>query len=76
MTPCRFCTTETGRSSDCHSTCEKYLNWREEHEENRQKIKEAKRMESLVYKPDKPLAKCRWEKGYSPYKKKVFKGRK
>lgn len=33
---CNGCTEETGRSATCHGSCEKYLQARKEHEEQRQ----------------------------------------
>lgn len=30
--PCKGCTTETGRSQDCHPKCKKYLDWKAEHD--------------------------------------------
>lgn len=44
--PCRYCTADDGRSSDCHATCERYLASRKlkqkEHDEvQRQKTNEA-----------------------------------
>ena len=31
--PCKGCTAETGRNSQCHSTCKRYLEWRRELDE-------------------------------------------
>ena len=31
--PCRYCTVDTGRSSTCHGTCEKYIKWKKRHTE-------------------------------------------
>lgn len=38
--PCRYCTYETGRSSTCHGTCERYLKWDKEHKDE---VAQAKR---------------------------------
>lgn len=27
--PCKVCTTETGRSTTCHSNCKKYIDWKQ-----------------------------------------------
>lgn len=31
--PCRYCTTETGRSDICHGICKRYKTWKKKHDE-------------------------------------------
>lgn len=50
---CKGCTPETGRSITCHSTCEKYLKDKAEHD----KVLEAKRNEQLLIFDDKKAPK-------------------
>ena len=35
--PCKGCTFDTGRSPTCHSECERYKEWKAEHDEEREK---------------------------------------
>lgn len=47
---CKGCTIETGRSINCHSTCEKYLEQREKRLQNQKaRAENAKKIEPLVY---------------------------
>lgn len=47
---CKNCTTETGRSINCHSTCEKYLEQREKRLQNQKaRAENAKKIEPLFY---------------------------
>ena len=40
--PCRYC---TDRVVGCHSTCKKYIDWKKEYDERKQKIFENKAKE-------------------------------
>lgn len=52
--PCRYCTAETGRSGDCHATCDWYLLWHEGRmAELREKMQDFREAEDyLLYKRD------------------------
>ena len=45
--PCRYCTTETGRSPTCHSTCKDYLKWALWNGKRREKLREQKQLENF-----------------------------
>ena len=43
--PCRYCVPPK-RSATCHSTCKDYIDWTVEHKQYKDKIAEAKRLET------------------------------
>lgn len=45
--PCRYCTTETGRSPTCHASCEKYANFRIEKDMENEELAKQKRQAQL-----------------------------
>lgn len=47
--PCKYCTTETGRTESCHMTCEDYLAWKEKNDARKEKIRK-KKIEEADYK--------------------------
>lgn len=52
---CRFC---RKRQVGCHSTCEDYLEFVKKNEEERERIQELKRLDSIVHKFGVPGICC------------------
>lgn len=46
--PCRYCTSETGRTQDCHGKCERYLAFFKR-EQDMRKVREAAAAEDADY---------------------------
>lgn len=44
--PCRYCTTEQGRTWDCHGRCDRYTAWNNGHKADREARKEQQREEA------------------------------
>ena len=42
VSPCKECTSETGRHPGCHPTCKSYLEYKVQHEEAKEKIRKEK----------------------------------
>lgn len=52
---CRFC---TKRQVGCHATCEEYSEFVKQNEEEKKKIQELKRLDSIVHKFGSPGICC------------------
>lgn len=48
QSPCKECTTETGRAVGCHATCERYSTWRNKLTEERDEIRAKKAEERSI----------------------------
>ena len=52
--PCKGCTVETGRSPTCHSTCKRYIEWRQELDKFNATLRKQKELEEATWKFREP----------------------
>ncbi len=62
--PCRFCKTPK-RHSGCHSTCEEYISWDDEHKRKLAERQHSKDMDDIYYTGANRRNKALTQKGVS-----------
>ena len=47
--PCKGCTADTGRHAGCHSSCEGYISWKNEHEQQMSTVRKQREFDEVYY---------------------------